>query len=449
MSNTNPARGMRDFLPEQVRRRDHVIGVIREVYEKYGFEPLETPAAENLSTLTNKYGEEGDQLMFKILERGEKIRKKIEEGKIERENDLADLALRYDLTVPLARVIANYRHELPRFFRRYQIQPVWRADRPARGRYREFYQCDVDAIGSRSVVVEIDICEAVCDILEELGFEDYEIRVNHRSVLFGLISASGIEKEKAGEAVVALDKLDKIGAEKVAEEMVGRGIDRESAEKLVGIVGETDSEDRLSSVAKIVANDGPASEGISNLKDLFAGTRAGRVKFDPSLARGLSYYTGVIMEAVLTDGDFSGSIGGGGRYDELIGMFGKEPIPAAGFSIGLERIILIMEERNMFPKELPNNSADVLVALWSMETLDKSMEVARIIRDGGIRAFLYPQPDKLAKQIKYADQIGARVICILGESEIETEKVTIKNLANAEQRAVSLDGLVSAIKELE
>ena len=202
MSKTNPPRGMRDFLPDQVRKREYVIGIIKDVYEKYGFEPLETPTIENLSTLTNKYGEEGDQLMYKILKRGEKLKKNLENDEPIKENDLADLALRYDLTVPLARVIANYRHKLPKFFKRYQIQPVWRADRPARGRYREFYQCDVDAIGSKSMIVEAELCSAVSEILEKLGFEDFEIRTNHRVILFAWLDACNVEPAKHSDQTV-------------------------------------------------------------------------------------------------------------------------------------------------------------------------------------------------------------------------------------------------------
>src|SRR4051794_17536140 len=226
MVSTNPARGMRDFLPSDVRKREYVIGVIKQVYESYGFEPLETPAVENLETLTGKYGEEGNQLIFKILKRGEKL----DLANASKESDLSDLALRYDLTVPLARVVANNKNDLPKFFKRYQIQPVWRADRPARGRFREFYQCDVDAIGSTSPVVEVEMIAAVCDVLQALGFSDFVVQINHRELLTALLSSAGIDASKHGDALVAIDKLDKIGADGVAADMLARGIARESAE---------------------------------------------------------------------------------------------------------------------------------------------------------------------------------------------------------------------------
>src|SRR5215213_6849936 len=231
MSKTQPARGMRDFLPADVRKRNYVIGMIREVYESYGFEPLETPAVENLETLTGKYGEEGNQLMFRILKRGEKL--DLAAG----EKGLSDLALRYDLTVPLARVVANYKNDLPRFFKRYQIQPVWRADRPARGRYREFYQCDVDAIGSGSMIVEAELISAVSEILERLGFEDFEIRLNHRKLLTGLLDVVGIPSDYQTDALVALDKLDKIGTEGVLTELINRGISDQTSEGLIRLFG--------------------------------------------------------------------------------------------------------------------------------------------------------------------------------------------------------------------
>ncbi|MBA3600248.1 MAG: ATP phosphoribosyltransferase regulatory subunit, partial [Acidobacteria bacterium] len=223
-TNTNPARGMRDFLPIEVRKREYVIGIIKEVYESYGFEPLETPAVENLETLTGKYGEEGNQLIYKILKRGEKLDPNASE------KDLADLALRYDLTVPLARVVADHKNDLPRFFKRYQIQPVWRADRPARGRYREFYQCDVDAIGSSSMIVEAELCAAVSEILTRLGFDDFVIRINHRKLLTQIVEAAGISEEKTSDTLVALDKLDKIGNRGVEKELIDRGIGKNEAE---------------------------------------------------------------------------------------------------------------------------------------------------------------------------------------------------------------------------
>ncbi|MDH3529592.1 MAG: histidine--tRNA ligase [Acidobacteriota bacterium] len=448
MASSKPPRGMRDFLPDQVRKRDYVIGVIKSVYEKYGFEPLETPAVENLSTLSNKYGEEGDQLMYKILKRGEKLSKKLESGQVRNENDLSDLALRYDLTVPLARVMANYRNELPRFFKRYQIQPVWRADRPARGRFREFYQCDVDAIGSRSMLVEAELCTAVCEILEGLGFDDYLIKLNNRVLLFAILESAGIEAGVRDQSVVILDKLEKIGPQKVIEALCRIGVSAAAADSLLGLfsdLGKLTVGETISAISAFAKDSSAAQEALKEIGEVAELSGIERLKVDCSLARGLSYYTGAIIEVVLTGGDFSGSVAGGGRYDELIGMFGKEEIPAVGLSIGLERIILIMEERGMFPESITTSGADVLVTLWNEDAAADSLKLASELRSAGKRVLVYPEPDKLGKQFKYADQIGVKTVCVLGESEIKDKTVTIKNLKTGNQETVSRETAAEAI----
>ena len=456
MSKTQPARGMRDFLPADVRKRNYVIGIIKEVYESYGFEPLETPAVENLETLTGKYGEEGNQLMFKILKRGEKL--DVSSGE-----NLADLALRYDLTVPLARVVANYRHELPKFFKRYQIQPVWRADRPARGRFREFYQCDVDAIGSNSMIVEAELISAVCEILRRLGFDDFVVRLNNRKVLTGTLEAALVPIEKQIDALIALDKLDKIGRDGVFNELIQRGISEQSGDTLIDffrgfaeissqVVAHINYErfnaDCLEMARNSLSNFEIAEEGLDELEKIFGFNRANNVPiiFDPSLARGLSYYTGAIMEIVLTDGDFAGSIGGGGRYDGLIGMFGKEQIPACGFSLGLERIIVVMDERGMFPPELETNAADVLVTIWNEDSIGESLKLANELRSGGLRVLVYPEAHKIDKQLKYASQMNIPFVCLIGEEELKENKVTLKNMQKREQETVLREEIAGKIK---
>ncbi len=441
---------MRDFLPSDVRKREYVIGIIKEVYEAYGFEPLETPTVENLETLMGKYGDEGNQLIYKILKRGEKLRQETGEGSRElKESDLADLALRYDLTVPLARVIANNRNDLPKFFKRYQIQPVWRADRPARGRYREFYQCDVDAIGSTSMVVESEIMLAVSEILRKLGFQDFTIRLNHRQILSDILDTAGVPEQHHTDALVAIDKLDKIGTEGVAAELADRGIAEGATEMLMELFAKTQ---------EILLGEGDINRTIvSNLINIVSNevlTEVGQIlKFagdapivvDPSLARGLSYYTGAIME--ITVPDLAGSLGGGGRYDGLIGMFGKEQIPACGFSLGLERILLIMDERGMFPPEIADStSADVMITIGSEETISDSLKLAQELRRSGLRVTVYPEADKFGKQIKYADQIRVPFVCVLGESEIAESKVTVKDMRTGEQRSVSRSQVTSDIK---
>jgi len=440
---------MRDFLPGDVRRREYVIGVIREVYERYGFEPLETPAVENIETLSGKYGEEGNQLIFKILKRGEGEK-----------TGAADLALRYDLTVPLARVVAEYGERLPKFFKRYQIQPVWRADRPARGRFREFYQCDVDAIGSRSMIVEAELCAAASEALTKLGFTDFTIRLNHRQALAGVLAGAGIALEKHGDALVALDKLDKIGAEGVAKELQTRGIADEagvkllrffegvaSLEKAAEIVADENVEKQraalnaatLGRLVEFVSEHEAGAKGTDELRQILGFAEsvgvASKLKLDPGLARGLSYYTGAIMEIAVPD--LAGSLGGGGRYDNLVGMFSGKDIPACGFSLGLERIIVVMSERGMFPADLVQTPADVLVTIWDSESAGDSMKLARELRSEGLRVYLYPVRNvKLRIQVKYASKLGVPFVAVVGPEERERSEVAVKDMRSGEQQMV-------------
>ena len=419
---TRPARGMRDFLPEDVRRRDFVIGVVEDVYRRYGFEPLETPALENIETLTGKYGEEGNKLIFKVLRRGE------HEGSGE-----TDLALRYDLTVPLARVVAEHRGKLPKFFKRYQIQPVWRADRPARGRFREFYQCDVDAIGSSSPLVEVEMLSAVSEVLQRLGFTDFTIQLNHRALLTALLNGAGIPSDLHTTALVAIDKLDKIGRDGVRTDMAGRGVALESADMTLAAFENLDAFHGLVTREETGAS---ANTNIAEVLRLSEATPArGHVKLTPRLARGLSYYTGAIMEVAVPD--LAGSLGGGGRYDGLIGMFCGEQIPACGFSLGLERILVVMSERNMFPAELVTAAADVMVTLFDAAHVEDALRLAADLRSAGLRVDLYPEADKLGKQFKYASSRGVRFVTIEGEDERSKGVVTVKDLTSGEQQTVS------------
>jgi histidyl-tRNA synthetase len=440
MTRTEPARGMRDFLPEDVRRREHVIGIVKRVYERYGYEPLETPAAENLETLMGKYGDEGNQLIFKILKRGE-----------HEATGQADLALRYDLTVPLARVIAHYQSKLPRLFKRYQIQPVWRADRPARGRFREFYQCDVDFVGSTSPVVEAELCAAVADVLQELGFDDFTIRLNHRELLRGILNVARIPEDLHGTALVALDKRDRIGADGVKAEMEARGITADSAARLLQVIESAGDGTLASIMLKNEAEPGAvaALENLTAIGSLTAGTSAAsRVRFDWSLARGLSYYTGAIMEISVPD--LAGSLGGGGRYDNLVGMFLGQSIPACGFSLGLERILVVMGERGMFPSSVATTPADVMVAVFDGQGMPHAMRVAASIRAAGVRVLIYPDPDKIGKQIKYADSRGIPFVAILGSDEIANGTLTVKDLSAKTQHTYEQGGAGAAIlKELK
>jgi histidyl-tRNA synthetase len=421
-ASSRPARGMRDFLPEDVRRREYVIGVIEDVYRRYGFEPLETPALENIETLTGKYGEEGNKLIFKVLRRGE-----------HESSGETDLALRYDLTVPLARLVAEYRGKLPKFFKRYQIQPVWRADRPARGRFREFYQCDVDAIGSKSPVVEAEQIAAVSDVLQALGFAEFSVQLNHRQLLTAMLEGAGIPDAQHTDALVAIDKLDKIGRDGVAAELADRGIHGAAADACLRAFEDPNAYNTLASRSECGA---AAARNVAEIMTLTDATAAkGHVTFTPRLARGLSYYTGAIME--ISVADLAGSLGGGGRYDGLIGMFLGEDIPACGFSLGLERILVVMAERNMFPPGVQKPSADVLVTLFEGEPIEEGLRLAAELRKAGTRVEVYPEPDKLGKQFKYAATKGIPLVTVVGGDERARGEVTIKNMSTGEQESVS------------
>ena len=419
--------------------------MVRNVFEKYGFEPLETPAFENIETLLGKYGEEGNKLIFKILRRGE-----------HEATGEADLALRYDLTVPLARVIAEHQHELPRFFKRYQIQPVWRADRPAKARFREFYQCDIDTVGTTSALVEVEQLAAVSEILMTLGFTDFRVLLNHRQVLAGLMQGAGILGHQQATAVVALDKLDKIGYEGVEAELVARGIQQGAAERLIVILKDilaapSDplqiNSSRLGTLEQVVASNGSrAVQDLANLIELTERTpAAGRVVIEPRLARGLSYYTGAIMEIAVPD--LAGSLGGGGRYDNLIGMFLGRDVPACGFSLGLERIIVVMTERRMFPPDVARGAVDVMVTIWKHETREESLTLAAELRRGGLRVDVYPEADKIGKQFKYASARNVPFVAIAGDDERARGEVSVKDLRSGDQRSVGRAEVSAFIRE--
>jgi len=443
--NTGPARGMRDFLPEDVRRRQYVIDVIADVYQKYGFEPLETPAVENLETLQGKYGEEGDRLIFKILKRGEGA-----------ETGQADLALRYDLTVPLARVVAEYRGKLPRFFKRYQIQPVWRADRPQKGRFREFYQCDVDAIGSTSMAVEAELLSAAADVFVKLGFEDFQIAINHRKLLNAVLAQAGVPAELHGVALVIMDKADKIGVDGVRKELGEKGLSAAIADTLLQQLSGSPPADLaqwMTEQSTRLNHDGQT--GIEDLRQIFAlcqSTSAGaHLVLDRSLARGLSYYTGPIFEIRVAD--LAGSLGGGGRYDNLIGMFSGEAIPASGISLGLERILVVMGERGMFPAAVVSTPADVMVVQWFANRTDLYLAFANELRQAGVRVELYPDaPSEDGKKIgdrqfKYASARGIPFVAVIGGDELANNTVTVKNMKTGQQVTVPRSDVRSTFVE--
>jgi histidyl-tRNA synthetase len=433
---TQPARGTRDFLPAELRRREFVIDVVRRVYERYGFEPLETPAFENIETLVGKYGEEGSKLIFKILKRGE-----------HESTGQADLALRYDLTVPLARVVAAHLNDLPKYFRRYQIQPVWRADRPARGRFREFYQCDIDAIGSTSPVVEAEVIAAVSEVLTTLGFADFRVRLNDRRLLAALLAAAGVPVPLEADVLIALDKLDKIGVDGVTRELVTRGLDASVAEKCLALVSTAPRDSAQATLAWLEEQLGDRRDAVRGVAAIWALSEAtpaaGRVRIDPSLARGLSYYTGAIMEIAVPD--LAGSLGGGGRYDNLVGLFLGREVPACGFSLGLERIIVVMTERGMFPASVGAAPADVMVALWDEASSADTLALAAELRRAGLRVDVYPDPDKPGRQFKYASARQYLLVVLAGEDERRDGTVTVKNMKTTGQATVPRARLVDHV----
>lgn len=451
-TNTAPLSGTRDFLPLDVLRRNYVIDIIQRVYQSYGFEPLETPIMERLETLLGKYGEEGDQLIFRVMKRGDKLQRALLDTPTE--NSVSDAGMRYDLTVPLARVVAEYRNNLPRYFKRYQIQSVYRADRPAKGRYREFFQCDLDVVGSTSQTVEAEVLAAGAQVLEALGFgseeHPFRLRLNHRGILRGLMEVSGVPAEKEGEALVAIDKLDKIGLDGVRKELDRRGIATEAAEKLLHTMeaAPDDSKATLAWLSDLLEASEQGSKGVNDLKNVVAyaeyGAAAPYLHIDPYLARGLSYYTGAIYEIEFPG--FSGSGGGGGRYDELVGMFSGQQIPACGFSLGLERILLLMEEQGLFPDKLAGQP-QVLVTQFDESTVGDSFQLAQLLRVAGYRVDLYPDNDRYGRQFKYAEERRIRYALLVSPRELEQNVIAVKDLETGDQVEVPASEIIETLRE--
>jgi histidyl-tRNA synthetase len=431
---------MRDLLPADVRRREHVLSVVRRVYESHGFEPLETPSCERLDVLLGKYGEEGDRLLFRVLRRGEDLVRAVAgvQGGEDPDRALCDMALRYELTVPLARVLAAHQGKLPRIFKRYQIQPVWRADRPQKGRFREFWQCDVDIAGSTSHTVEVEVVSAVAEVLAELGFRDFKIRTNHRGVLSGAMEAAGVPPSLERTAITALDKADKIGRDGVLAELAGRGISPESAARLAPLLdpptgGNAEQIERMRAFLAPSARGLAALDDLAGFLDLVRGSAAEPwISVDPGLARGLDYYTGPVFEIAVAD--LAGSLGGGGRYDNLVGMFLGREVPACGFSLGLERLVVVMEERGMFAGAAP--PVDARVALFDESLVPTSLALARELRAAGLRVDLNHDVEKIGKQYKDADACGVACVALVGPEEASRGAVSLKHLKSGERAEV-------------
>lgn len=447
-------KGTRDFGPAVMAKRQFIFQTIRTVFERYGFQPLETPAMENLSTLTGKYGEEGDQLLFKILNSGDYL--KDADASLLTAKDsrrltplIAEKGLKYDLTVPFARYVVMNRHEITFPFKRYQIQPVWRADRPQKGRYREFYQCDADVIGTDSLVCEAEIILMIRDVFTKLGIRKYSIKINHRGVLSDLASLAGANSNE-GSLFVAIDKLDKIGEAGVREELITRGFAHEAIDSLFEILNSKGSNaEKISLLRSRLGAHGRATASIDDLEAVFSLTKdlGGNevpVELDLALARGLSYYTGCIFEVKIHDASV-GSVSGGGRYDNLTAVFdSKEKSSGVGFSFGVDRLYDAMEELNLFPEEA-QRSTQALVCHFDKETMKYGLSVTQTLRDRGIAAEIYPDMAKLKKQLEYADKKKISFAIVIGGDEMKSGVLAVKNLRTGEQHIKTLDQLLAEL----
>ena len=455
MSNQKPGlpKGMRDFGPEKMAKRNFILNAIRTTFEKFGFEALETPAMENLSVLTGKYGEEGDQLLFKVLNSGDYLSETSAEdyqsGSRQLLSKIAEKGLKYDLTVPFARYVVMNRHHLALPFKRYQIQPVWRADRPQKGRYREFYQCDADVIGTDSLICEAEIILMINEVFAKLGIEDYNIKINNRKILSGIAGIIG-EPDKIGELCVAIDKLDKTGPEKVLEALRSRSFSVEAITALkpfLEVKGNNDQ--RLNNIKALLSASGPGEDGIREFEDILKyltqfGLSENHLEFDPRLARGLSYYTGTILEVKVNNVDI-GSVSGGGRYDDLTGVFGMPDISGVGFSFGVDRIYDVMETLGLFPED-NLRSTTVLVT-----NFDKSLEAHAIgilaaLREADVKSELYPEAARLKKQMNYANKKNIPYVLLIGEEEVESGSVTLKDMQSGDQKKMMPPEVIEALK---
>jgi len=426
-----PPSGTRDLFPADVFLRRRTFAAVQEAFERHGFEPFDTPAFERLDVLTGKYGEEGEQLIFRILRRGEHAA-----------SGEADLALRYDLTVPLARVVARYGSQLPMPFKRYQIATVWRADRPARGRFREFTQCDIDIAGAASLVADASVLLALTDALAAIGLTGVTVHLNDRDALHGLVAAYGIPEALGASALTALDKLAKIGVDAVADELAGRGLPAAAVSALRSDLGSTDADEVI---IERVASDERGRQGLARIAELMRmlPAEAGlKIAHAPVLARGLGYYTGPVFE--VTHPDLDASIAAGGRYDGLIGMFGEASIPAVGGSLGLERILLILADRAASASALVA-APEVMVTLLDPSDAGDLLAVAARLRAQGVRVDVYAGEGRLGKQLRHADRRGARFALVRGETERASGSVTLKELASGEQTTLREDAAAGHI----
>ena len=449
------AKGTRDFSPNEVNKRNYISSIIKKQFQLFGFLPIETPSFENKDTLLGKYGEEGDRLIFKILKSGDYLNK-VDEGVYAEKNSnklassICDKALRYDLTVPFARYIVQHQNEIDFPFKRYQIQPVWRADRPQKGRYREFYQCDADVVGSNSLWQEIEFVQLYDQVFSSLGISGVTIRLNHRRILSGLAEVIGI-KEQLIDFTVALDKLDKIGIEGVKKEMISKGISLIAIEKITPLFSLKGSfSDQLKQLKAILIDSEEGLKGIEDLQFIIDTVdtlklQNATLKLDVTLARGLNYYTGTIFEVTPPSSISIGSIGGGGRYDELTSIFGLKGMSGVGISFGLDRIYLVLEALSLFPETINSAPKALFINFGNKEALH-SFKIIKQLRAHDICVEIYPDATKMNKQLKYANKRSIPYVILLGDEEIQNNSFTVKDMNTGHQENVNFEHLINILQ---
>ncbi|MBP1839832.1 histidine--tRNA ligase [Formosa algae] len=448
-------KGTRDFNPEQVAKRQYIFKTIQHVFETYGFQPIETPSFENSETLMGKYGDEGDRLIFKILNSGDYLNKVNDELYAEKDatkmtSKISEKALRYDLTVPFARYVVQHQNDIEFPFKRYQMQPVWRADRPQKGRFREFNQCDADVVGSKSLWQEVEFIQLYDAVFTALQLEGVTIKINNRKILAGIAEVIGAQ-DKLIDFTVALDKLDKIGEEKVKEEMLGKGIPQAGIDKLQPLFTLSGTfEEQIHSLKTILSTSEEGLKGVEELEFINTGIetlglKTAALQLDVTLARGLNYYTGAIFEVAAPKTVQMGSIGGGGRYDDLTGIFGLNDVSGVGISFGLDRIYLVLEELELFPEAVNKNVKVLFINFGDTEAL-YSLKAIQKLRAAGINAELYPDTAKMKKQMNHANKRAIPFVVLVGEEEVKSEVYTLKDMIKGEQDKLDLDALIAAVK---
>ncbi len=445
-------RGTRDFLPEEMVKRNYIFDTIKGVFQKYGYMPIETPAMENLSTLMGKYGEEGDKLLYKILNSGDYLAKADSElleqkDSLKLMSQISDRGLRYDLTVPFARFVVQHQNEITFPFKRYQIQPVWRADRPQKGRYREFFQCDVDVVGSDSLLNEVELIQIVDEVYQKLDV-NVVIKLNNRKILAGIAEIIGYP-EKMIDITIAIDKLDKIGVEKVNEELLERGLNKEAIDKLQPILNLSGSNsEKLTQIKNVLQGSEIGVSGVDEVEYVLGvvdslGVKT-EVELDLTLARGLNYYTGAIFEVKALDVKI-GSITGGGRYDDLTGVFGMKGVSGVGISFGADRIFDVLNQLNLYPESV-SEATEVMFVNFGEKEAQQAFKVASKLRVVGIKVEVYPDSAKMKRQMTYADRKGVKFVALIGESELKNNTVTLRNMQDGSQNELDIDRLIEIVK---